>query len=57
MLQASFYPVLNQFSLIPHLTQPARPHAPSPYDHLFRIQYVQLGYESRKFKLDVVLRQ
>ena len=34
MLQASFYPVLNQFSLIPHLTKPARPHAPSPYDHL-----------------------
>ena len=47
MLQASFYPVLNQSSLIPHLTQPARPHAPSPYDHLFRIQYVQLGYESK----------
>ena len=49
MLQASFYPVLNQFSVIPHLTQPARPHAPSPYNHLFSIQYVyKLGYESKR---------
>ena len=48
MLQASFYPVLNQFSLIPHLTKPASPQAPTPYDHLFSIQYFhKIGYESK----------
>ena len=49
MLQALFFQALNQFYVIPHLTQPPHPHASSSYDHLFSIQDVRkLGYERKR---------